>query len=343
MAGKSSANYAEQQKALNLQIKNQQFSGIYLLSGQQDYLRVQNRDKLIAALVPQGDTMNYTYFTGNSVPVQEVADLADTLPFFSDHRVIVLEGTDLLTKAGPDADFLADYLDRLPESTCMIFMEEKPDGKTRLVKKIRKLGFELVCDTPDEQSLRMWTARLFASNDCRIDNRALEMFLSGTGDDMLNITNEARKLSDYCMGKGIITTEDVRAICSVRTKDRIFDMIAAIMRKDRRGALEIYMELLDLQTPPQVILSLMIRQYNQMLQACALLQSATEAQAAAQLGIAPFILKNRIRPLLRSYTEESLISALDRCLQVNMDYRSGKTDAGAAVEQLIIVNTGASS
>ena len=339
MAGKNSVNYAEQQKALNLQIKSQQFAGVYLLSGTQDYLRVQNRDKLVSALVPQGDTMNCTFFTGNSFSVEEVTDLADTLPFFADHRVIVLEGTELLTKAGQDADYLSDYLDRLPPSTCMIFMEEKPDGKTRLVKKIRKLGFELVCDTPDEQSLRMWAARLFSSNQFRIDARTLDLFLSRTGDDMLNIVNEARKLSDYCLGNGVITSEDVRMICSVRTKDRIFDMIAAIMKKDRKTALEIYMELLDLQTPPQVILSLMIRQYNQMLQAGALLQNNPEAQAAAQLGVAPFILRNRIRPLLRNYSEESLINALDRCLQVNMDYRSGRTDAGAAVEQLIIINT----
>ena len=57
----------------------------------------------------------------------------------------------------------------------------------------------------------------------------------------------------------LIESADVNAICSRRIQDRVFDLIAAIGSRQADRALAIYMELLSLQTPPQIILSLMGR------------------------------------------------------------------------------------
>ena len=42
--------------------KNGSFARVYLLYGEETYLRLQYRDKLKKALIPDGDTMNYHYF-----------------------------------------------------------------------------------------------------------------------------------------------------------------------------------------------------------------------------------------------------------------------------------------
>lgn len=42
-------------------------------------------------MVPEGDTMNYRYFEGKNTNPKEIIDLAETLPFFAERRLIVLE------------------------------------------------------------------------------------------------------------------------------------------------------------------------------------------------------------------------------------------------------------
>ena len=45
-------------------IKTGEFKQIYLFTGSEDYLKFQYRDKLIQALMPEGDTMNLSRFRG---------------------------------------------------------------------------------------------------------------------------------------------------------------------------------------------------------------------------------------------------------------------------------------
>ena len=74
-------------------IKKQEFKKIYLLYGEEVYLRDQYRQKLLEALVAEGDTMNFGRFQGKGLNEGEIIDLAETMPFFAERRVILLENT----------------------------------------------------------------------------------------------------------------------------------------------------------------------------------------------------------------------------------------------------------
>ena len=80
-------DFEKEQEVVRLQqlledIKNGSFARVYLLYGEETYLRLQYRDKLKKALIPDGDTMNYHYFEGKGVDTAQLIDLAETLPFF---------------------------------------------------------------------------------------------------------------------------------------------------------------------------------------------------------------------------------------------------------------------
>ena len=49
-------------KSLQEDIKNQEFKKVYLLCREEDYLKKQYKEKLKTALVPDGDTMNFSAF-----------------------------------------------------------------------------------------------------------------------------------------------------------------------------------------------------------------------------------------------------------------------------------------
>ena len=93
-------------------IKTGEFKQIYLFTGSEDYLKFQYRDKLIQALMPEGDTMNLSRFQGKGQDVREIISLGETMPFFAERRMIVLEDTGFFKNSCGD---LADYLERIPE------------------------------------------------------------------------------------------------------------------------------------------------------------------------------------------------------------------------------------
>ena len=95
-AKQAKSDFAAEQRQFNEAIKSGDLKRVYLLSGEQAYLRLQNRDKLVKALMGDGDAMNLSRYTGADVTARELIDMAQTLPFFADRRVIVLENTGLL-------------------------------------------------------------------------------------------------------------------------------------------------------------------------------------------------------------------------------------------------------
>ena len=125
-------------KLIDEDIRNNTIKSCYLIYGEENYLKRQNRDKLKKALVPEGDTMNFSSYEGKGVNGAEIIDLAETLPFFSERRVILLENTGFFKNSAPEE--LVTYLAEIPESTCLIFVEEETDKRSKMYKAVSKIG-----------------------------------------------------------------------------------------------------------------------------------------------------------------------------------------------------------
>ena len=95
-AKQEKSDFAAQQRQFNEAIRSGDLRRVYLLCGEQAYLRLQNRDKLVKALMGDGDSMNLSRYSGSDISSRELIEMAQTLPFFADLRVIVLENTGLL-------------------------------------------------------------------------------------------------------------------------------------------------------------------------------------------------------------------------------------------------------
>ena len=106
-------------KTIDNDIKAGDFKKVYLLYGQERYLIKQYRDKLIKAMVSEGDSMNFSSFEGDGINQKEIIDLAETLPFFADKRVILIEDAGIFSKAG---DELGEYLKDSPEARTLYLL-----------------------------------------------------------------------------------------------------------------------------------------------------------------------------------------------------------------------------
>ena len=124
-------------KMLIEDIKNKQFKNIYLLTGEEIYLRNQYRKRLREALLDPEDTMNYASFEGKNINPKEVIDLAETMPFFADRRVIEISDSGFAKNACPE---LAEYIPEIPDSTCIILTESEVDKRGKFYKAVKNNG-----------------------------------------------------------------------------------------------------------------------------------------------------------------------------------------------------------
>mgnify|MGYP001026213820 FL=1 len=314
-------------------IKERDFKNVYLLTGEEDYLRKQYRDRLAGAMADVHDTMNYHYFEGKNTIPEKLIDLAETMPFLAERRVIVVENSGFFKSA---QDKLADYLKQLPETSFFIFVEPQVDKRGRLYKACKDVGYIAEFNVQDEQTLRRWILGRLNKEQKLITERALAVFMERTGSDMENIASELEKLLCYTLEKPDITEADVDAICTRQINNRIFDMIEAVASKRQEAALELYYDLLALKEPPMRILFLIARQYNLLYQTKLLKGKGYDNKSiASKLGLSPFIAGKYVTQASR-FEKETLRKSLEQCVEAEENVKTGKMADNLSVELLIV-------
>ena len=248
-------------KSLNEDLKTGQLNRVYLLYGEEDYLKKQYRDKLRSAMLPLDDTMNYAYYEGKGVNVKEVIDLAETLPFFAERRLIVIENSGLFKSSN---DF-SDYVKELPETTYLLFVEEEVDKRSKMYKALGKVGSAVEFVQQTDETLMKWITSRIKKEGKNISQNAYQLFVEKTGADMENIDKELEKLLCYTLERDTITLEDVEAVTTEQIQNKIFEMVEAIVNKNQKKALDLYYDLLALKEPPMRIMFLITSQFQNLM------------------------------------------------------------------------------
>lgn len=320
-------------KSIQEDIKTGNFKQSYLLFGEEAYLKHQYKEKLLNALNPDGDTMNFSRYEGKGVDVKQLIDLCETMPFFSERRIILLEDTGFFKNK---CEELADYMKSLPDYLVLVFSESEVDKRSRMYKAVKSGGRVTEFAKQDEKTLMRWAAGILGKEGRKITQRDMELFLTKTGTDMGNIRMELEKLITYTEGQDIVSAEDIEAVCVTQTTNKIFDMVRAVTEKNQKRALELYYDLLTLKEPPMRILFLLAKQFRQLLLTKKMSgEGASQNEIATRLGVPSFVVRN-ISACARSYTVEELEQAVEDFVDAEEAVKTGRLGDVLSVELLIV-------
>lgn len=320
-------------KRIQEDIKNGDFSKIYLLYGEEAYLKQQYKHKLLRALNPEDDTMNFHHFEGKGIDTRQLIDLCETMPFFAEHRVILIEDSGFFKNKTED---FADYLKTLPDYVRMVFVESEVDKRNRMFKAVKDGGHIAEFVKQDEKTLMRWAAQVLGKEGKRITQRDMEYFLTKTGTDMGNIRMELEKLLSYTMGRDVVTSRDIDEVCTTQTTNKIFEMVRAVTERNQKRALDLYYDLLTLKEPPMRILFLLAKQFQQMLSIKQYQEEGlSQQEMAAKLGAQSFVVRN-LSGCARSYTISKLQQAVEDFVASEEAVKTGRLDDTLSVELLIV-------
>ncbi|MGN0496105.1 MAG: DNA polymerase III subunit delta [Lachnospiraceae bacterium] len=318
---------------INEQLKSGEFNNIYLLYGEEGYLKKQYRDKIATALADKEDNMNYNYYEGNKISVGEVMDLGDTMPFFSERRVLVIENSGWFKKAPEDIE---KRIDAFPDTTYVIFVENEIDKRNRLYKFVSKAGYASEMKTPTASMLEKWVTKICKEEGKKIEKPTIHFLVSHMGSDMMMLKNELDKLIGYCYDRNEITIEDVKAVCISQAVDKLYNMIDAISIKDQKKALVLYHDLLVLREPAMRILFNLTNHFRALMELSMMSQKEYKYDELASLCGIPVFSVKKDKEQAKRYTYEQLRHMVEMCQMTDQNIKTGRVSDVVGVELLIV-------
>lgn len=318
---------------LKMQLRTGSLKNIVLLYGEERYLRKQYCDMIFERFGGEKDGMNSHFYDGKNIIVGQIIDQAETMPLFADKRVMVLRDTGLFKSGGEQ---LAEYLENPCETAVFIFCESEVDERSKLYKAVAQHGTVAQIDYQTRESLQGVIGSFLKREGKMISVGTANRILDKTGTDMAMLRSELEKLVTYCLDKDVITDEDVDTICSENIEDRIFDMLDAIADKNADKTMELYYDLLALKVPPIKLLSLLEKQYNQLLQIRLLRDDGEQKDIIAQkMAIRSYFIGKYMSQASR-YSATELKKMLQHCVQTDEDIKMGRISDVLGVETLLI-------
>lgn len=321
-------------KQIQADIKAHSFKPVYLLYGEEQYL-VKQMCAELAESIAGGDMsdMNRTVFSGKGVSAEQIYEAAESMPFFSDYRVIVVEYSGLFSAGRKETtDAVSKIIENIPDSSVVIFTEENADKRLSLYKAVNKYGYCAEFAKMKSAELGGWLSQ---KSNGKLSGQGAEFMIRYVGADMTILSSELDKLLSY-VGERAISRADIENVCTRSLESSIFTMVAAIGNKNPQVALDVYNNLLIKKESPLGILMMIARQLRMIMQCKYLSAKGGNAkQIAAELKLRDFMVRDCLEQS-RNFNVSGLMRALMDCADCDIRIKRGLIEDRLAVESFIL-------
>ncbi len=281
--------------------------------------------------------MNTDILEGKGISANQIIESAEILPFMAEKRLVIVKNSGLFTVGRKnDTEIICNFINKIPDTTCIVFVEDHVDKRNKLFKKINSMNCAVTLETPKESDLITWIKREFKKNNKDIDNKTSIYMLRIVGTSMENLSNEIKKLSSYAKDKNEINLKDIEDVCTKSLEAHIFDLLKAMGYKKIDKALEIYSNLIFLKEPPIRILTMITRQIRLILQVKYLYEQGFNAKQISTNLKQPFFVVNDCIKQSKLFTIKKLKMAMKDCLEIDIASKTGKIDPQIAIEMFLI-------
>ncbi len=322
-------------KSVVSDIKSGEFSRVYLIYGEEDFLRNSYKNRLADAIVPPHDNMNRTLIYGKDSEEDEIIGLSETLPFMAPKRLILVEDSGFFKSSVKDS--LPEYLKSIPEETVIIFNETEVDRKRKMYKAVEKNGKVVLCERQRDGELIKWIGAYLSRHSKKIRRDDAELLLRRGGNDMYLLKGEMDKLISFLGDREEVERSDIDSVCSVNIRTSVFSMIDSIAVGKQKEALKQYYDMILLNEEPILILRLLLKEFDRLMLIKELSREPgySRRNLAGTLKIPEFAIGKYVSAAGR-FSVKQLHNAVKDCLDTENEIKNGRIDKRIGTEMLII-------
>jgi DNA polymerase-3 subunit delta len=263
---------------------------IYVVAGEERLLRDEVVEALRAASLSGGvAAFNEDKFTAGEADPDAIVAAARTVPMMAPRRFVLVRGAERWDAGeGQSSPFdrLAEYAAAPADTTCLVIVASKLDGRRKFALLARKQGFLVVCDSLEARALPGWIADRFHVKGHAVDRDVAELLSAVAGPHLSSVDDAIERLSLYA-GPGVPIDEAAVGACvaRVRTADT-WALVDAVGARDLGRALRTLADAYDPRErglPLLGALAWSVRQFARF--QAALAEGATVDEAARTAGV----------------------------------------------------------
>ncbi len=323
---------------------------VWLLLGEERVLRDQALSALTKSALAGGlAELNFDKFTAGETPVDKILAATRTVPMMAKKRVILVrglerwdasstsseDGDDDGGKALPPLDRLAEYAKAPIDSTCLILVAQKLDGRRKLVTLGKKSGFIVDCAAVDARQVPGWIRARAKLKGHAIEPDVCELIAEIAGPDLSYLDDVIERLSLY-VGPENPITEDAVSICVTRVKlADTWKLVDAASTKDLGKVLALFADVYDPRDRGLPLVGAIAWSLRQLLKLeAALRDGASIDEAARRAGIYPAFRAREHAKKLKAFRPRELERWLVVVQETDVALKSSRRSADAILEEM---------
>ncbi len=332
------------EKDLGRDIKDGRLAPVYLLYGEEPYLKHTYANRIIKSAVTDFADFNMHRFESGT-RVDDIASAVDAMPMMSERTCVIVRDMNFGSLSDKDAERLVSIIKEPNESCVLIFLYEETEisNKTanakRIVAALKESASCISFAKRTEKELCDAAIRRASRLSINFQPTTARYLIARCGDDLENLLTEVDKLCDYVGKGGIITEKEIDEI-SVRTVEAsAFRLGDAICAGNRDEAMKICADLFDLRTEPTLIIgalsSMFVDLYRVKLAEGEGLRPESISDAFGY-GKTKFKL-SRAAKTGRRMSQDSVMNALEILRETDLSLKTSAGDARIVIEKAIIL------
>lgn len=317
---------------------------VYLLFGNDGFLKKQALDRIVKATVGSDDPLNllrYEY----GCDLQQVYDELNGYPVMADKKCVILSDFELDSCAKSEFDRLCELAgDPYETSVFVLYFDtvavdlKKSDRAKKLIAAAEKAGGAAVLlDHRSREDLVRLLCASAKKQGCEMAPDAAGYLVDSCSQEMTVLKNELTKLCAYANGQPI-TRQTVDFVSVKSVEASVYNLSAKIVSGDTTGAMQLLDELYFMRIEPEIILYHISSAFVDMYRVRAAEKQGIRPDAIAadfKMKGREFVLR-RAAGNLRQYSDTKLDRSFDALLAADKELKSYSSDGRLVIEKLIV-------
>ena len=262
---------------------------------------------------------NYEYikYDLNNVFIDNVIEDLDTYNMFLKQKAIVCTNPLFLNEKienFPEKKFLK-YVNN-PSDNILILVTNKLNKRLKLVTTIKN-NFKII----QIKEINIHTYLKKYLDNYEMDTQTINYFINKVGTNLDNLKQELNKLKSYKLIDKVITKQDIDFICNKNIESSIFELIEAIINKDKIKSYELYNHFLNNGTEIFQIMTLLANQIRLIYNVKAL-NNLNNLEISKLLEVHEYPVK-LAREKSYKYTKQELLNIIYELAKMDEDIKNG--------------------
>ncbi|MBP9733729.1 MAG: DNA polymerase III subunit delta [Candidatus Omnitrophica bacterium] len=311
---------------------------VTLLLGSEATLRDRFLEPLRSSLFkdPGSASLNEHRWDASRDELSDILTHAQTAPFLSDHRLIVIDYVDKVK--APDQKSLIKCIRENSGRTVWVIMTEERAAKTAWLKSLAALGKTVDCATPyREGDIKGWIVKRFRESGKSCDPGTADVMMNRVGKSMTLLDLAVERLTIYCADAPAVTMKDAEALLGRSAEENAFEIVHSMKTRGAGAAIKMVRGLKAEGSYVQEILSPIAYQFEQLLRVKNCLATGLGAGDVAE----KFFYRNSYRAnqavdLARRLSAGRLRKDLESLIECEEKIKRGELDETEAIERCVL-------